>query len=129
MNYLKHSFFIMMAFALIISCNSGEKQAIEQSSEFYAEIMHADGGDFLNISIGESYESVKAKLPIETFDDKSDGFIYSSVLTDHYEYYLDFLFDNQNQLYYISGQLYFFGENQNTSAVEATAFYKNLKTI
>jgi hypothetical protein len=112
---------------ILFSCKGGSQHISEkEKSDFFEEIVYRAGGDFNGISVGDMYEEVKEKLNLEEIDDKSRGFIYSSRLNDQYEYYLDFMFDDEQRLYFISAQLYFFNQTQPDSA-EARAFFNELK--
>lgn len=70
------------------------------------KIMFAEGGDLLGLTLGDTKESVKAKLPADAFEEEYEGFFYYSWKIDNSDYYLDLYFNEDNTLFSISGYVY-----------------------
>lgn len=78
----------------------------EYNSPLFDRIIFSNGGEFLGLTLGETKESVLAKLPQEAFEYEQEGFFYYSWKIDNNNYYLDLYFNEDNTLFSIAGYIY-----------------------
>jgi hypothetical protein len=124
---------ILAAFVgfFLTSCTSdtATEDAGEFNSKFFKQIVFAEGGDFVGLSIGDTRDAVKAKLPADAFEDETDNYLYYSWKIDGNDYYLDLYFKDDGLLASIDGFVYFYNEDSYYDAEAAAAFYKDIKAL
>jgi hypothetical protein len=115
---------------LLTSCggeNSGSDAKNEFNSSYFEQIVFAEGGHFVGLSIGDTREAVKAKLPADAFEDETDSYLYYTWSIDGNDYYLDLFFKEDGKLSSIDGFVYFYSDDTYYDKEAATAFYTDLK--
>jgi hypothetical protein len=127
---------LMIAFIAsftVTSCGSSEGGDVAETpvynSEYFADVVSSNEGDFIGLNLGDSRETVKGKLPEEAFDDETDSYLYYYWEFGEHQYYLDLYFDEMGNLNSIDGYLYFYDADYNYDEVAAKAFYTDMKDL
>lgn len=115
-----------------IDCNSQKK--IINTEEIatprvisFNEVIFAEGGDFLGLTLGEPKESVMSKLPNDAFEDEQENWLYYSWKIGNHDYYLDLSFSEDNTLFSISGYINLNNPNGSYDNESAIKLYAELK--
>jgi len=115
-----------------IDCNSQKK--IINTEEIatprvisFNEVIFAEGGDFLGLTLGEPKESVMSKLPNDAFEDEQENWLYYSWKIGNNNYYLDLFFNEDSTLFSIAGYIYLNTENGDFDNEAATTLFTDLK--
>jgi hypothetical protein len=105
----------------VTSCNT------KKEDKLFDKIIFAEGGDLLGLTLGDTKEAVKAKLPEDAFEEEYEGFMYYSWKIGSNDYYLDLYFNEDNTLFSISGYIYLNTEDGGFDNEAATALFADLK--
>jgi hypothetical protein len=123
---------LMFASIAFTSCDSSSSSENGDSgadnSEMFNQVVFAEGGDFVGISLGDSKEDVKEKLPQDAFEDETESYLYYAWNIDGNDYYLDLYFREDNTLSSIDGFVYFYDEESYYNEEAAAEFYDEIKT-
>lgn len=122
-NLLSLAFVVAFLGMTITSCNT------ESEAKLVDKILFAEGGDLLGISLGDTKESVRAKLPADAFEEEYEGFIYYSWKIDNHDYYLDLYFNEDNTLFSISGYVYLNTAEGGYDTEGAKALFEDMKPL
>jgi hypothetical protein len=125
----------LIASFAITSCGSGDaadgdvavEDALAYNSSYFADVMTSNSGEFVGLELGDSRETVKAKLAKDAFDDETESYLYYFWDLGENQYYLDLYFDENDKLNSIDGYVYFYDAEDNYDNVEAAAFYKDMQ--
>lgn len=122
-NLLSLAFIVAFLGITITSCNT------ETEEKLVDKILFAEGGELLGLSLGDTKESVRAKLPEEAFEEEYEGFMYYSWKIDNNDYYLDLYFNEDNTLFSISGYVYMNTAEGAYDNEGAKALYEDMKPL
>lgn len=101
--------------------------APKYNSEYFDDVMFAEGGEFVGLNLGDSRSDVKAKLPESAFDDETDSYLYYYWDLNGNQYWLDLYFDEAGKLNSIDGYVYFYDAESNYDEAAAKAFYTDMR--
>lgn len=104
-----------------------ETETVTYNSEYFADVVPNNDGEFVGLELGDSREVVKGKLPEDAFDDETDSYLYYYWELGNNQYYLDLYFDESDNLNSIDGYVYFYDADNNYDAAAAKAFYTDMK--
>lgn len=130
---------LMIAFIAsftITACGGGDSaetadakvvETAKYNSEYFADVVPNNDGEFIGLELGDPRDAVKGKLPNDAFDDETDSYLYYYWELGNNQYYLDLYFDESDNLNSIDGYVYFYDTDNNYDDAAAKAFYTDMK--
>ena len=128
----------MIASFAITSCGGGDAEGSSDgdtdvatttsyNSEYFADVVTTNDGEFAGLELGDSRATVKSKLSEDAFDDETDSYLYYYWDLGNNQYYLDLYFDENDKLNSIDGYVYFYDANNDYDQAAAADFYADMK--